>query len=112
MAAWSQRETYDLKLFDVSDSWNLNKYGTSNSPSINVDELKNIDVNLQLYVGGNDILADETDLQFLYDKLNHYNVIKILQYGHCDFFWDENADVVYLNNLINNLNNLDMKLIE
>jgi len=57
--------------------------------------------NVTLYTGGNDILADPTDVQSLLKQLpNVYRHVNISYYEHLDFIWAMDAAATCYNDII------------
>lgn len=54
----------------MGKDWNLNKYGSVDAPRVKVNNLKQLNVELDIWMGGNDILSTDTDLQFMEQYLN------------------------------------------
>eukprot|EP01123_Difflugia_compressa_P002764 TRINITY_DN13567_c0_g1_i1.p1 TRINITY_DN13567_c0_g1~~TRINITY_DN13567_c0_g1_i1.p1 ORF type:complete len:435 (-),score=77.58 TRINITY_DN13567_c0_g1_i1:3-1199(-) len=101
MVHWAQSTRSDVfQKYDYgSATLNILHYGQPTPPAYN---LSNYDVPSALYYGGNDILADPTDVAALLGDLPDNVVIQSLfqpGFAHLDYTWgfDDTAKAVYAN---------------
>ncbi|XP_063445854.1 gastric triacylglycerol lipase-like [Mytilus trossulus] len=79
-----------FQMFDYgSPAANMGHYNQTTPPLYDASLMKN---NVSLYSGGNDIIADPTDVKLLLQQLpNIYRHINITTYEHLDFIWATGA---------------------
>ncbi|CAC5379004.1 LIPA [Mytilus coruscus] len=79
-----------FQMFDYSSpAANMGHYNQTTPPLYDASLMKN---SVSLYSGGNDIIADPTDVKLLLQQLpNIYRHINITTYEHLDFIWATEA---------------------
>ncbi|XP_071952706.1 gastric triacylglycerol lipase-like isoform X2 [Antedon mediterranea] len=84
----------ELSMYDYGILGNFYHYRQTKPPNY---DLENIQTPVALFWGGNDMLADPTDVKKLRSKLKNIAFDSyIKQYNHLDFIWSmDAADVVY-----------------
>ncbi|EGC34804.1 hypothetical protein DICPUDRAFT_152935 [Dictyostelium purpureum] len=86
---WSQATKDGYQKFDYGVVGNLAHYGQATPPQYNI---RDFNVPVVVYSGGQDYLADPTDVQWLIDRLSSLvNWKSLPSYSHLDFVWGENA---------------------
>ncbi|EGC34803.1 hypothetical protein DICPUDRAFT_48065 [Dictyostelium purpureum] len=89
VAHWAQATKYGYQKFDYGVIGNLAHYGQATPPKYNISDFK---VPVVVYSGGQDYLADPTDVNWLIPQLTslvHWK--NIPSYSHLDFVWAEDA---------------------
>ncbi|KYR02335.1 hypothetical protein DLAC_01166 [Tieghemostelium lacteum] len=89
-AHWAQATQDGYQMFDYGIVGNLEHYGSIDPPQYDISLFHN---QVAIFYGGNDYLADPTDVEWLIPQLGN-NVIYqqyIASYSHLDFVWGETA---------------------
>jgi pimeloyl-ACP methyl ester carboxylesterase len=88
MAHWKQMiDSKKFQAYDYGSSKeNSNHYGQPYPP---VWDLSQIRVKMRLFAGSSDLLADLTDVNFLWDSLDPSvkEFLRVYSAGHCTFMW-------------------------
>jgi len=98
MAHWSQSVRAEVfQMFDYGTVENILHYGQRTPPQYH---LENFHVPCALYYGGNDILADPTDVATLLSDIPSQYIMQSLlqpQFAHLDYTWgyDKDAKAMY-----------------
>ncbi|XP_033107834.1 gastric triacylglycerol lipase-like [Anneissia japonica] len=92
MVHWAQMvHEGKFQMYDYGRLGNMKKYNQTTPPPYSVDKMN---VPVALYSGGEDWLADPTDVSNLIPKLkNVVRNLKIKDYDHMDFIWGMDAAV-------------------
>ncbi|EFA81642.1 hypothetical protein PPL_05635 [Heterostelium album PN500] len=89
VAHWAQAKKHGYYKFNYGPIGNLQHYGQLTAPAYNISEFR---APVIFYYGGNDYLADPTDVEWLIPQVPSLLYKKFLPtYSHLDFVWGENA---------------------
>lgn len=90
VAHWAQATKYGFQKFDYGAIVNLQKYGQLTPPKYN---LTNFNTKTMIFSGGQDFLADPTDVSWLLPQIASSTIYtkSLPTYSHLDFVWGETA---------------------